>query len=267
MLDNVPKVTQLINSWKCSKLLVITFRSWYLKWESSSLSSSQLFPFYFCQWYHDFPRFILAVIIDCSFSVLALNLFHLRSLCLCTFCCQPSCHPLSAGVQAPCLRVHAKSQTLTRHSRPATSAHSPWVLLTSFLMSYYLHPIMHTKTPFWDVPSFAPWSVSPAPSSGWGRVPSSVMHSDPSIPQWPSPLLSARDRSFCISLCMKHVPPALHHCTALPACDLPLCQQCSGVGSRPLMNIWNITPRNVSFYAPCACMRRGVFMVTLNLLG
>lgn len=119
--------------------------------------------------------------------------------------------------------------------------------------------------PFWDVPSLAPCSVSPAPPSGSGRVPSSVTHSDQSTPQWASPLPSTWDGTFyTISFCSKLMPSALY-CSS---CVWSVSQWCWGAETRPLVNFWNIAvyPK-VQVSVPSTCMGIGIFKVSITNLS
>ena len=104
----------------------------------------------------------------------------------------------------------------------------------------------------------------PAPSSRWAHVPSSVTSSDQSIPQWLSPLLSTCDGSFSIShfvlstchlLCtaVRFFPCVIYHSVVLKGGELDP----SWISGTLL------TCTSVSFHAPCACMRIGLFMVTI----
>ena len=119
--------------------------------------------------------------------------------------------------------------------------------------------------PFWDVPSPAPCSVSPAPPSGWGRVPPlSCVLISPFLSEYP-PLPSACYGSFptshfALSVC--YLPYI-----ALPVCDLSL-TGAQGQRLDPSRSSEHCcTPQGASFHVPCACMRIAIFMVPIAHLS
>lgn len=149
-----------------------------------------------------------------------------------SLCSQPSSHHLGAGVWAPRLSVHAKGYTLTPCSQVASLCPlSLEVLLTSLPMRQYLH------TPR------AQWLLS-----GMSLPLHPVCEPDPFLRVRLGPLLSCTFSSIHSSVtvpssqCLWHVAHAT--CLALlynAFCMWPASLSVvSGLGTRPLTDIWNI---------------------------